>query len=658
MDENGTRSTLQQLVPPPEIQKQLGKKVTIQNDNVKRFEKELKPYVSSEPAWEDRDGLASGYSFNAPQIWPLVKSVRLRLDSKILKSGVVIVDLPGSKDANRARGAMAENYRQTCNAFWIVAPINRAIDNKAARDLLGKSFRRQLLMEGGYSCVTFICTKTADISCTKMRNSPGMAEQLQSLEEEKRGIQLAMGKLRKEMEAKAIEVRDLERTICSYRSKADLDSDVEELDPYHSQFLFGSQNSPGEGSIRTRPSEVGVVIATAEKQRESLRSAKKDLRGFKRTYKLQSRALKHVDEKVLSAIIAYRNQFCKKRAREDFATRLQDFEYSSESTNNTGAEDSFKYNPGFLKSLKINLPVFCVSSRGYQTLCKRMVKDRVKGFYKKEQTDRAGFILARHYSQCLASMGEWAAPPIEIPECKKDKIWYYRRAIDAFLRGFDAEMGGIFRASTKDMRSLVEKDSVGHSGKHVFRLLHSQANVGEDIAIAAATGGSEKVAEMFGKKPTVLGGVSIAKDSNPMDADSWHWGTLHALCIKKGNHRTRTKVWININKILCAPMVDKIAGRWAESFEKGLPDVLKKLQADIYKALEKAQKEIQQILLPIGFEDVKLKQMVQWVRIAQEARSLCTQTVLADMQLCQRSLSGVFQEAVQSSMDELYTEGA
>jgi hypothetical protein len=48
--------------------------------------------------------------------------------------------------------------------LWIVAPITRAVDDKAAKSLLGESFKRQLKYDGTYSRVTFICSKTDDIS--------------------------------------------------------------------------------------------------------------------------------------------------------------------------------------------------------------------------------------------------------------------------------------------------------------------------------------------------------------------------------------------------------------------------------------------------------------------------------------------------------------
>ena len=51
-------------------------------------------------------------------------------------------------------------YLKSCNAVWIVSSIHRAVNDKTARDLLGEHFRRQLLMDGQYGSVSFICSKT------------------------------------------------------------------------------------------------------------------------------------------------------------------------------------------------------------------------------------------------------------------------------------------------------------------------------------------------------------------------------------------------------------------------------------------------------------------------------------------------------------------
>lgn len=82
------------------------------------------------------------------------------------------------QDSNTARAAVAENYIKKCNALWITADIQRAINAKAAKQLLGDSFKRQLKYDGALSAVTFICTKADDILTTEVQNSLSIEDEL------------------------------------------------------------------------------------------------------------------------------------------------------------------------------------------------------------------------------------------------------------------------------------------------------------------------------------------------------------------------------------------------------------------------------------------------------------------------------------------------
>lgn len=70
------------------------------------------------------------------------------------------------------------NLIYRCTGLFIVAPINRAVDDKAAKSLLGESFKRQLKFDGTYSRITFICSKTDDISITEASDSLGLEDRM------------------------------------------------------------------------------------------------------------------------------------------------------------------------------------------------------------------------------------------------------------------------------------------------------------------------------------------------------------------------------------------------------------------------------------------------------------------------------------------------
>jgi len=134
------------------------------------FRQSLEPFVY-------RDAGSGGPG--GRQKWPLVKRVVLQGPWPALRSGACFVDLPGVHDSNIARAKVAANYLPRCTSIWIVAPISRAVDNKQAKDLLGEQFKRQLLMDGQYGAVSFICTQTDDCSPSEIvRDHADLAAQV------------------------------------------------------------------------------------------------------------------------------------------------------------------------------------------------------------------------------------------------------------------------------------------------------------------------------------------------------------------------------------------------------------------------------------------------------------------------------------------------
>ncbi|ESK97641.1 hypothetical protein Moror_17503 [Moniliophthora roreri MCA 2997] len=125
---------------------------------------------------------------NAPAFWPLIRQVNVRCKAPCLSTGAVLVDLPGVADANAARNNIAKAYMKKCQCLWILAPITRAVDDKTARDLLGDAFRMQLMMDGNYDdhAITFIASKTDDISCSEVINALDLHDEpeLEAIEEE------------------------------------------------------------------------------------------------------------------------------------------------------------------------------------------------------------------------------------------------------------------------------------------------------------------------------------------------------------------------------------------------------------------------------------------------------------------------------------------
>lgn len=134
------QSTVEQLMRHPPVRDVLGTTKKISHRHSETFYQRLQHYVDSKEKNGDKGEKGAK---QAMEFWPLIKVVKIYTKSDALSTGAIIVDLPGVHDSNAARAAVAQNYIKQCTGLWVVAPINRAVDDKAAKSLLGESFKRQ-----------------------------------------------------------------------------------------------------------------------------------------------------------------------------------------------------------------------------------------------------------------------------------------------------------------------------------------------------------------------------------------------------------------------------------------------------------------------------------------------------------------------------------
>ncbi|TDL29353.1 hypothetical protein BD410DRAFT_18164 [Rickenella mellea] len=179
------RLTADQIIErDPRVAKLLGTTKKIIAKNSKEFAREISKYIDSKDqkrgdkkkkdksAKDSKSNKKEKANPDDPALWPLIRQVNVKCNSEALKTGAILVDLPGVADANAARSCIAKDYMKKCNCIWILAPITRAVDDKTARDLLGDAFKAQLMMDGGFadveSTITFVATKCDDISCSEV----------------------------------------------------------------------------------------------------------------------------------------------------------------------------------------------------------------------------------------------------------------------------------------------------------------------------------------------------------------------------------------------------------------------------------------------------------------------------------------------------------
>jgi hypothetical protein len=258
---------------------------------------------------------------------------------------------------------------ETCTALWIVAPINRAVDNKTAKKLLGNSFKRQLKYDGTYSAVTFICSKTDDISVEEAAGTLGIEDTISDSYSRADDLKYSTVDLKAELEnlraKKAVYTDNIEDIESKYdiwdelriqaaegsivygpsgdlcvkkrkrqskllRSRKNLASSDLDADSENSDFDWGSQENPKPSETRAALTEVEIKETLA-----SLRLQKKQLRTEKRTLDLEiAQVLKKTKEcqqernillgKMRTMCVRGRNHYSRGAIKQDFAMGVKE----------------------------------------------------------------------------------------------------------------------------------------------------------------------------------------------------------------------------------------------------------------------------------------------------------------------------------------------
>ncbi|KAH8649442.1 hypothetical protein BGZ60DRAFT_534676 [Tricladium varicosporioides] len=108
-------------------------------------------------------------TFMQDRFWPFTKIIRVYLSAQVLKTGVVLADLPGLQDTNLARVRATQTYLMKCDNIFIVTKISRAITDLSLKSSLYSILARHAPVEweesGGKSLnLAVVCTKSEDIN--------------------------------------------------------------------------------------------------------------------------------------------------------------------------------------------------------------------------------------------------------------------------------------------------------------------------------------------------------------------------------------------------------------------------------------------------------------------------------------------------------------
>jgi GTPase SAR1 family protein len=199
-----TEQSVTELMNDSVVAKSLGQNLVIEKPpgKEKQFAAAIAPYIDSSP----KAVTVSGRSKKKTPYWPLVKVVKIYTKARVLETGLVLVDLPGSGDANIAREMVAEEYMSQVSAICILADIKRALTNKVAKDLFGRGFAlKRRLLRGNLlheERTFFVLTCTDVINNRQVINQQGLesSPDVRQLLEVQEGIITRRGEIFNETE--------------------------------------------------------------------------------------------------------------------------------------------------------------------------------------------------------------------------------------------------------------------------------------------------------------------------------------------------------------------------------------------------------------------------------------------------------------------------
>ncbi|GAD94993.1 hypothetical protein NFIA_000950 [Paecilomyces variotii No. 5] len=609
-------SSVEKLLNDPKLADAFGTTLVFEEEDAKKFYQRLKSYVDSK---EKRRARKKDAQKDEPEWWPLIRVVKIYVKADALSTGAVIVDLPGVQDSNSARVAVAEEYMKKCSAHWVVAPITRAVDDAIAKKLLGQNMRRQLVMDSAMESITFICTKTDDVSTTEAQESLNL--QLTSLLEEYEGKAAARGSLKDEIrqlqvieESLASELGLTYEKLVTWSELLEACRDGREAyAPMEFSSPLKRKRERGDTPDAKRPeiddsddelamSEDGEVTETdnAEPAPENLlplteadvtsklhdlSHRRTELLSRKETLNDQitekQRALKDTaisEENIQGLInikcIRARNLYSKETIRRDFASGLKelDDEYMEELDPDNFDPEIETRNYG---KLARNLPVFCVSSRGYQKVSGRLRRDSlIPGFSDPAETEIPQLqkhcrLLAdtarksscinslRSISQMFHSLTLWGLQRQSADVSEKKRIELETKFEDnclALRKSLETLIGELFN----EQHDTFEK--------HIIQRLGRAASCGRSKAKAVVQGWN----------------TPYSRQDQQM---SYRWNTYKAICRRSGvlKNAHGEHDW---NQQLCDPMVNDLLPSWQSAFQSKLPEQLRRAAercGDIFK---------------------------------------------------------------------------
>ncbi|KAM9165474.1 uncharacterized protein ACDP82_002418 isoform 2-T2 [Pangshura tecta] len=597
----GTIAELPKLMEMKEVTRHLGTVKHISAEKAADFRTKIEKFIDSRT-----DNLRD---MKGGEFWPVVKCVKIRVPSAdVLKTGAVLVDLPGLRDSNAARDNAAKEYLKNCNAVWVVANITRAVDDKTAKEMLSANLRRQLLMDGQYGSLAFVCTKTDSFNVTEIMSDLDLRDEIQPIE-----------KSLEELENQRVQMEMEKDTLY-----AQLQQEQRQGPGAENPALFQKEND-----LRKKILEKEFRISNLQREKEM---------------KLRDISL---------ICVQSRNRFSKQRIWVDFNNGLQEMrrktafadddddddeeEEEEEETEDEDLKTSDTSDPGEVESQHGKLQVFTVSSTEYLKLHGKLLRDgQPQVFHDEEDTEIPALKKFAIHTALQHSMVATEKVIRNVARVISQVVNYLtnQRAED---NSHQAQVQEIVQECLSRLPILLQEaveDSL-HDIQYYFSVL----------ILANLKKGARRAEELCEDKVRSWGLPGIG----------YPYATYRAVCARQGVYSSVACGFVDFNEQLSEPISSAISMTWNEVFSCKLGESITQFSKAILDKLKHFFKDLKNKLREKGrnTEPVNIIQKHQMEAV----QALLCNFLLDQMEYInkrQRGISRVLTPEIQASMKQTY----
>jgi hypothetical protein len=553
--------------------------------------------------------------------------------------------------------------------------------------------------DGMVSNLTFICSKTDDISITEAAGSLGLEDQIQGssekiekLERERKnfiddmkdcqaasdtfqeaqsdldekidlweGLQedledgkqvLAPREKKKKKKKPATNKRKRKSAPSMSRkrvSRGNVDSDDEnfivnddetESESEHEQSSDTEEDEEDEDfgeslTAKQIREKLDEFKAKKRQAREGMKDAKTQMAETKKKIAQIMKGIRALESEMSALCISGRNEYSKGRIQEDFAAGIKELDHEA-----AEEEDEENFDPEVdvrdYEELARSLPVFCVSSRAYQKLSGRLKKDTpTPGFTSIEET---GMVQLKAHCKKLTDTGR-------LSHCK-----IFLNALSSLLLSLN------IWGSNDGTGNSMSKEEKEKEKRHVKRMLKDLETAMDKAAKLCKERVKESLVDNI-KEQCPPAHAEAQKVALPT-AQSWgghhsdgglYFQTYKAICRREGGPFRAH----DFNKGLTEPLQKVLASGWEKCFQRCIPRETKALANDMRQTIQKAHQVIAKRATERGIGvvgvDLLSQKLQTWVQLFVDLADRLNTLIMEKQRDANRELAPVISTAMQQA---------